>query len=193
MTDDYIPKPWHFLFPVLLFAAGSLLLIDMFWMSIGLWLLGTLAATWIFIAGLWKSRADYNYSIVAVAHEIKEMNPEQWQALGIRFPELRIRYHGKPISYIEDTDIRSEWMKQFLDDSDEYQFAPERLYGEGTQARKQWMLVRDFLISEGYLIDQSAAGNHSWLWRTGRRRQLLTMYFDQPLVLQNLNEEPTNV
>ena len=189
MPNDYIPKPAHLLFPVLLLIAGSLLIVDFFSISIGLWFLGTLAALWIFIAGLWKSRADYNYSIVAVAHEIKEMNPDQWQALGISFPELRIRWDGKPINYIEDTDIRLENFQRFLDDSDDMQFAPERLYGDGTQMRRQWMMCRDYLIERNFLIENSASGNHSWLWRTGRRRQLINMYFQQPIILKDMNEE----
>ena len=152
MTNDYIPKPIHFLFSALLFAAGSLLITEFFWMSIGLWFLGTLAALWIFIGGLWLSKALYNYSIVAVAHEIKEMNPEQWQALGIRFPELHIHYEGSAISYLENTSIRMDHFERFINDSDDIQFAPERLYGEGTRDRHQWMMCRDYLIQQGYLM-----------------------------------------
>jgi len=185
---NYTAKPIHLLFSVLLYAAGSMLMIQFFWFSIGLWFLGTLAAIWIFIAGLWQSKSDYNLSLARVAEQIRMMNPEQWNALGIRYPELRIKFHGKPIQYLEDSDIRLECFQKFLDDSDEYQFAPERLYGDGTQLRNQWRMSRDWLIGKGFIIDNSAAGNHTWLWRTGRRQQLISMYFPPEISMVDLNQ-----
>jgi hypothetical protein len=185
---NYSPKPLHLLLPALLYAAGSMLIIQFFWFSIGLWFLGCLAALWIFISGLWQAKTDYNFSLAEVAKQIREMNPEQWQALGIRYPELRIRWHGKPIAFLEDTDIRIDYLQKFIDDGDEYQFAPERLYGDGTQLRNQWRMTRDWLIEKQFVIENSASGNHSWLWRSGRRGQLISMYLREDSALQNLND-----
>ena len=185
---NYSPKPIHLIFAALFFIAGSWSIADSFWLAIGLWSLGSLAGIWIFLAGLWQVKSDYNYSLVEVARQIREMQPEQWQALGIRYPELRIRWRGKPIAYLEDSDIRVEDLQRFVDDSDEYQFAPERLYGEGTRTRAQWKLCRDWLIDQHFLIDNSAGGNHSWLWRSGRRGQLISMYLIPELKLKNLND-----
>lgn len=191
MFTDYSPRPLHFFLPALFFIAGAVTMIHSAGLGLAFWWLGLLASLWIFFIGIWQARSAYNSTLSDVAREVRLMNPEQYDALGIHFPELRIHYHGKPVSYLEDTSVRMEHFKKFLEDSDEVQFAPERLYGDGTQMRRQWTLCRDWLIEMDFLIQNSAAGNHSWLWRTGRRSQLFSMYFSQPLELIDLNELET--
>lgn len=191
MSSDYIARPHHMLWPTAFLIGGCLLLDKSIWMGRAIIVVGILLAVWIFIAGLWDAKTRYNASIAAVAHEIKDMDPERYRALGIRIPELHIyASHEGPIEYLEDTEIRMDLARQFLRDSDEYQFAPERLYGEGTRMRRQWQLLKDWLIEQGYLINNSAAGNHTWLWRTGRRSVFMRHYLgEDPLAVADLNQE----
>lgn len=194
IPTDFTPRPEHLLWPAFFIVAGSLLLHNIGLMAIGLFILGVLAVIWIVIAGLWIAKAAFNESVAAVAHEIKDMDPEQYRALGLQIPELHIYpARGEPVAYLEETEIRMDLVRMFIADSDEYQFAPERLYGEGTRKRRQWAMLRDWLIDNNYVIDNSNAGNHSWQWRSGRRALFMRNYLGQdPLSMLNLNEEEAN-
>lgn len=188
MLNEYTPKPHHLLWPTAFFIGGTLAWIDAAWTMTGLALysLGGLSALWIFYVGTLQARSDYNHSMVSMAEAISKLSPDQWQALGIAFPHLRVRWHGKPIEYVDDTDIRLEAFERFMQDSNEYQVAPERTYGDGTLLRRQWFLWIAWLKTQKFLIDDSASGNHSYLWRGGAFQQC-KKYLRMPMLV-DLNE-----
>lgn len=178
----YIPRPWHLFIPALICFCGSAASAWYPWLGAALMLIGVLGALWIMAAGAWEAKASYNSSLARVAEAIKDLNPDQWQAIGIRFPELRVRYQGQPVRYLEDTEIRMEAFERFMADSSTDAVAPQRYYGDGTALRRQWHAWIGWLTRQGYIIPNSASGNHSLLWRPGRHQQLMQMYLSEPTI-----------
>jgi hypothetical protein len=190
MLNEFVPQPRHLFWPAILFGAGTLAWVrlgDPAWLlGVALYGLGGMAALWILYTGTLQARTNYNQSMVSVAEAISQLSPDQWQALGIAFPHLRVRWHGKPIEYIDDTDIRLDAFERFMHDSNELEVAPQRLYGDGTLLRRQWHLWIAYLQANDYIIANSASGNHSHLWRGGRYLQL-KRFLKEPLFV-DLNE-----
>lgn len=98
------------------------------------------------------------------SESIRQMDHDQWQALGIRVPALRVRWHGRPVQMIEDTDITVEDLEAFMEDSTASQISPVRNWSNGIE-RRRWERIKSWLESQNYIVKNSAAGSHSWLWR----------------------------
>jgi hypothetical protein len=191
MFNDYTAQPHHLLWPVMFFTGGTLAWLRFDeaawgWLGLALYGIGILATLWIVFAGVLDARSEFNISMVSMAKAISELSPDQWQALGIAFPHLRVRWHGKPIEYIDDTDVRLDAFEIFMRDSNEYETAPQRNYGDDTLLRRQWHLWIAYLKANDHIIADSASGNHSYLWRGGAF-QHLRKFLKMP-VLVDLNE-----
>ena len=187
----YEANPAHLLFPLMLMFLAAVLLTYSSILAAALFVISIVASIWMLIAGLYQVRIAYNYSIVAIAEQVKSMDPERYRALGIAIPELRVYPSVEgPVLLMEDTEIRLDSFVQFMNDSDEYQFAPQRLYGDGTLMRRQWFMAVNWLVKRGHLIESSASGSHTYLWRSGRRTQVMREYLNKiPEPLPNLNDE----
>jgi hypothetical protein len=197
--DTYSPKPWHLFIPAFFFIGGTPCFVTPEWVKLGMafYGLGSGLTLWILIAGLWETKRTYNDSLADVARAIAQLDPSRWSALGIKFPELRIRFQGEPVTYFEDTDILHKCLVQFLEDSDDVSFAAERLYNDTDQirdmlgltreqVREQWRMAVEFLTVQKHLIENSASGNRTYLWRTGRRQMLMDKYVRSMLKIEEL-------
>lgn len=111
-----------------------------------------------------EQRRIFYHSLAYFADSLSKLNPEQYQALGIRFPHLRIRWRGEAIQYFEDTGATMENFARFMSDSSIRQISPERNWNGGPD-RRAWAEIKGWLEEQGYIYQSSAAGNHSWLWR----------------------------
>lgn len=133
-----------------------------------------------------RERVKFYESAARFAESMANLNNDQWAALGIAFPTLRIRWNGQPIQLIEDSEIMFEDFKKFMLDSDYRQISPERNWSTG-KARRTWTIIRDWLLEKKYIYEYSAAGNHSWLWKNNVYQTLKDRYLSaEPL--RNLNE-----
>ena len=169
---------------------GSIALtFGLIWLCIGLFIIAFMNGFWIVIAGLWSNKIAYNESLNELVNSMREMPSEHWKALGLNFPELRIHVeNSQPVQFIEDTDLRLDYFQRFMNDSDNYQTAAMRLYGDKTIARSQYSEWIGFLKFKEAIIENSASGNHSYLWRTGKKQWLEQCYLGRSIGLLDLNQ-----
>lgn len=158
---NYIPRLWH---AIILFLLGCAAL----WLSLSGWPLiagiGLILMAAFVLILLWRdSMNEYYRTITAFGNMLAKLTPDQWSALGIAFPHIRIRWKGKPIKFFEDTSATMEDWERFLDDSNWKQISPERNW-KGADLRK-WEQIKGWLEEHNFIIRDSAAGQHSWLWR----------------------------
>lgn len=111
-----------------------------------------------------RERIAFYDSMTRFSEAIRQMDNDQWQALGIRVPALRVRWHGRPVQMIEDTDITVDDLEGFMEDSTASQISPVRNWSNGIE-RRRWERIKSWLESQNYIVKNSAAGSHSWLWR----------------------------
>lgn len=120
------------------------------------------------------------------AEQLSHLDQDQWQALGIAFPVLRIHWNGQPLQLLEDSDITIQEFRRFMEDSDFRQISAERNWSSGRD-RRTWLRIKSWLELKEYIHPVSAAGNHSWLWRGNIYMHLKERYLGaEPL--RNLNQ-----
>jgi hypothetical protein len=190
--DYYTPKLSH---------AVTAVLLGMISISAGVFLSGLALYSaviggllfWIFavvVMGLLvlEGRRQFYETISHVAEQISKLDPDRWQALGIQFPQLRVKWTGEPITFFEDTGATYIEFERFMQDSDGRTISPERNWSTGPE-RRRWQMIKDWLESRQYIYAESAAGNHSWLWRGDMYRILWQRYINaHDHVISDLNE-----
>lgn len=138
----------------------------------------------VFVVG-WinnRERAVFYSSLTGFARELAALDPDQYGALGIRFPMLRLRWRGKPVLTVEDSDVTLEHFEIFMQDSNFQQIAPERIWNTSVRPRPVWMKLRSWLEKNEYIYRESAAGSHSWLWRGNAYHTLREHYLTSKMV-----------
>jgi hypothetical protein len=156
------------------------------------WLVGAIAfitiAALIFVLLFLEARRSFYNTMAYLAERLAQLNPDQWQAMGIAFPHLRIRWKGKPIQFFEDTQATLDDFERFMRDSNTRQISPERNWSSGPD-RRAWREIAEWLIANKYIYEQSASGNHSWLWRGNMHALLWQRYIEgTERTVPNLNE-----
>ena len=78
-------KPIHLFYPIVLFALGSVSMLNDGWMYFGLvmWLLGFVSTAWIVIVGFWSERVKYLDSLSDVLHEVRDVDFDKLSCLGL--------------------------------------------------------------------------------------------------------------
>lgn len=136
-------------------------------------------------AWLYDSRTKFTMAVGSQDHETRQFLADQW-------PELGVDFGVEPILYILkdglNTGINLEFFRKFMQDSNGAEFADVREYNDDKtlqerfqvsreMVREQWRKCVAFLVREGYLIPNSAAGPHSYMWRSkGHYRKLARQY-----------------
>lgn len=134
-----------------------------------------------------RERIAFYRSASHFAEQLSHLDQDQYQALGIAFPVLRIHWNGQPVQLIEDSDFTLEDFRRFMDDSDFRQISPERNWSSGRD-RRTWLRIKNWLELKEYIHPVSAVGNHSWLWKGNIYMHLKERYLGaEPL--RNLNTE----
>jgi hypothetical protein len=135
-----------------------------------------------------EQNRSFYHTMAYFAEQLAHLNPDQWQALGIRFPHLRIRWKGKPIQFFEDTQATMDDFERFMRDGNTRQISPERNWPSGPD-RRAWGEIKYWLEENGYIYEGSASGSHSWLWRGAMHANLWQRYITENEVdIPNLNE-----
>ena len=189
--NNYIPKLWHAVITALVgIIFTGLLAYPSPWDAA--YLIGAIAfvvmAALIFALMFLEQRRSFYHTMAYFAEQLARLNPDQWQALGIAFPHLRIRWKGKPIHFFEDTQATMDEFERFMRDSNTRQISPERNWSSGPD-RRAWREIVEWLIEQGYIYRDSAAGNHSWLWRGAMHAHLWQRYIEgTERTLADLNE-----
>jgi hypothetical protein len=176
---NYTPKLSHAVFLVFLsfavFVIGSFVLPDrefvaaiiasVVFMIFSFLVMGFLAN---------EQRIAFYHTIAMLSDSIRNLEADQWQAIGIYYPTLRIKWNGKPMQYLEDTEITLHQLERFMNDSDAKQVVPKRDW-TGRQ-RRVWENIVRWLLQKNYIRHDSATGNHSYLWRGDAFHQLRERY-----------------
>jgi hypothetical protein len=150
---------------------------------------------------LFLSAASLMYSIVMVVNDERwskmesfastyaKLDEEARAALGFKFPELRYRMRrGQVGEYFEDTSATIEQFRLFLKTSNDKYISPERDWNSKEMPRGVWMDIKEWLEGEGYILEDSAAGSHSWLWKGNAYRHLMAYWMAGGRRLRNLND-----
>lgn len=129
--------------------------------SIGFALLTALIMIWMFI----RMGDDRIERMESFARTFATLDEEGRAAFSFQFPTMRYRIRrGRVREMFEDTQVTMEQFRLFLQDSTRRAIAPERNWNSTERPRAAWLEVKDWLETNDYILPDSAAGSHSWLW-----------------------------
>lgn len=192
---SYIPKLHHAMITALICiiliamggkAQGRTLLA----LNIGAFIFAVMTATvlWMLIV---ENQAHVIDSMSRFAEALFKLDDEGRAALAFQFPAMRYRMRrGQPRPFFEDTNITIDQFRLFLGSSNSKYISPERDWTTTEKPRAAWVELRDWLEVNEYIIPDSAAGSHSWLWSGGSYDRLMA-YWLAGRQLKNLNEMET--
>jgi hypothetical protein len=95
-----------------------------------------------------------------------EADPEARDALGLKYPKLRVSMSGEPRVEVADSGVTLRYFRVFLTDSDPIFIAAMGKYGDKTIARQQYLLWRRWLLDEGMIYPDRSRQNETFLWRS---------------------------
>jgi hypothetical protein len=184
--DRYVPKLFHAVLLVLaafglFIAAANFLPDDQFAVAS---IVSGILVLFSFVVMAWISnqeRIAFYDAITRFSDSIRNLEQDQWLALGIRFPSIRIKWDGKPLKLLEDTDITIPELERFMKDSDPTQISPRRNWGNGRDGRV-WEKIKRWLYDNNYIRHDSASGNHSYLWRGQAYFQIMERYLQVKVI-----------
>ncbi len=171
---SYTPKMWHAVFLILL---GDLVIIAGYWSAwfyLGGGALLICALVVLVLLGS-EQQDDHIRTMTAYGEMLSRLTVEQWNALGIQYPSIRVRFIGAPVEYFESTNATMADFVRFMHDSTSRQISPERNWTSGKD-RRAWSEIKAWLEQNNFIYEASAAGSHSWLWRPGMWDVLFQRY-----------------
>lgn len=123
----------------------------------------TVVVLWMLIVNTLNERVD---RMIDLAKAYGQLDDEGRAAFAFQFPEMRYRMKkGEVREMFENTNVPIEMFRTFLKTSNGKYISPERDWTGGDQPRWAWLEIKDWLEGENYIVPDSAAGSHSWLWR----------------------------
>ena len=192
---SYTPRLSHALLTALLCvgaialsskAQGKVLLA----LNVGAFVFAVMTATvlWMLIVENYGNLIDKMSNFAAI---FAKLDDEGRAALAFQFPTMRYRLRrGHPRAMFEDTNVSIEQFREFLKRSNRKSIAPERDWSTSELPRAAWAEIRDWLEANDYILPDSAAGSHSWLWN-GNAYDRLMAYWLAGRQLVNLSELET--
>lgn len=133
-------------------------------------------ALWIPAVALINSQA---YLIGEKAKFITAYNgadPETRDALGLKYPTIRVRMNGDAKVYVDYSGVELKWFRRFMQDSTLEYISAESHWNDKTTARKQWHAWYKYLLDERAIIPESQTGNKTWRWRSANEYRRLNIY-----------------
>lgn len=105
------------------------------------------------------------------------LDDEARAAVAFQFPSIRYRMRrGELRQMFEDTNVTIDKFRLFLQNSNNRYISPEREWNSKEKPRWVWMEIRGWLEANGYVVADSAAGSHSWLWTEGSYQRLFAYW-----------------
>lgn len=122
------------------------------------------------------------------AETYSKLDNESRAALGFQFPYLRYRMKkGQIGEYFENTNVSIEQFRLFLKTSNDRYISPKRDWFTREKPEWAWLEIQAWLEDKDYIVADSAAGSHSWLWK-GQAYNHLCAYWLAGRHLENLSK-----
>jgi len=185
MNTNYTSRPWHLVFPLCLFALGSLSFTWNGWMLFGVvcYLVAFVSSGWIVIAGMWCAWSQYYDSVAGVLTASQKSDLDKMAALGLKFNDdfpdrLRVdlysghqsRHFALPISPVKLRSLSIALLNG-------QPFSEKRWVGDGkllssSEFRKLSLVMRD----ERLIVPVSDKDNRQGFMLTDAGRQTLQSF-----------------
>jgi len=188
---QYSPRPGHAIVTALLCvvfialgwkAQGRVLMA----LNVGALLCAIVTAIvlWVLILEALNERVRV---MVEFANAIGKLDEEARAMMAFEFPRMRYRMKaGEVREYFEDTNVPIELFRLFLQTSNNRYISPERDWNTTERPRWAWLEIKSYLEENKYILADSAAGSHSWLW-SGESYNHLFAYWMAGRNIRNLN------
>lgn len=140
---------------------------------------------WLFLEA-----ANHRVEIITEwMREFAKLDEESRAAVAFTFPTVRYRMkRGEVREYFEDTNATIAQFRTFLQTSNEKYISPRRDWMTKERPAWAWEEIKGYLVSMDYILEDSAAGSHSWAWKGNAYRHLMA-YWMAGRRAQNLNME----
>lgn len=120
--------------------------------------------------------------------EFGKLDHEARAAVAFAFPTMRyVMKRGTVRVLFEDTQATIEHFREFLSTSNEKQVSPRRDWCTKEKPEWAWEEIMGYLTPK-WVLEDSYAGNHSWLWRGDAYRHFCA-YWMAGRPLKDLNAE----
>jgi hypothetical protein len=176
---EYQPKLFHVFISIII---GTIFFVaSVSWPFIGIWLQIAGLLSWSCIVLIYArliidTRKQMFYVQKEWLSELRQMDPEQWRALGlINIPFINITWEGETMLIWEGT-VSMKYFEHFMHTSNDSQTSPKGEWNTKKYPERVWTLIYNRLVQLGFVIPDSAAGNHSYLWRPGMRAEAWARY-----------------
>ena len=134
------------------------------------------------INGMVRAQTDW-------MEEFGKLDDEGRAAVAFVFPQVRYRMkRGEVRGMFEDTNVPIEMFRLFLQTSNDRYISPERDWSSADMPRWVWLEIFEWLDAQDYIVRESAAGSHSWLWK-GNAYQHLMAYWMAGRRVENISRE----
>ena len=118
-----------------------------------------------------------------------KLDDEGRAAVAFSFPMMRYRMKkGEVREMFEDTNATIEHFRLFLKTSNDRYISPRRDWQTTERPAWAWDEIESWLEANGYILPDSAAGQHSWLWKGNAWRHLMAYW----LAGRNIADMTTN-
>lgn len=117
-----------------------------------------------------------------------KLDDEARAAVAFQFPTMRYKMkRGEIRGMFEDTNVPMEMFREFLKTSNSKYISPRRDWYTAEKPEWAWLEIKDWLEGQEYIIPDSAAGSHSWLWK-GSAWDHLKAYWGAGLKLVDMTD-----
>jgi len=175
MYGEHSPRLWKAIATVCLGVAMSALAVlvkneTAFWVvflaGLAFIVLGFVEALMANLKYIYDVRENQYHIQLRVIEALTNADAEARNAIGVKLPQFNFVYCEEPGIFWQDTDVPYQIFKEFLQESSDQHTAPERDWkARGVVYHRYWMQIYNKLVEMGLVLEQSAAGSHSQLWK----------------------------
>ena len=116
------------------------------------------------------------------------LDDEGRAAVAFMFPRIRYKMkHGVVREYWEDTNVSMETFRLFLHLSNSKYISPRRDWYTSDKPAWAWLEIFEWLRANNFIVPDSAAGSHSWLWN-GNAWEHLNAYWGAGLHVPEIKD-----
>ena len=116
------------------------------------------------------------------------LDDEGRAAVAFMFPRIRYKMkRGIVREYWEDTNVPMETFKLFLHQSNSKYISPRRDWYTQEKPQWAWLEIQGWLLENNFIVSDSAAGSHSWLWN-GNAWEHLNAYWGAGLHVPEMRD-----
>lgn len=120
--------------------------------------------------------------------KFSRLDDEGRAAVAFMFPKIRYKMkRGIVREYWEDTNVPMEMFRLFLHLSNSKYISPRRDWFSQEKPQWAWLEIQEWLLKNNYIVPDSAAGSHSWLWN-GNAWEHLNSYWGAGLHVPEMRD-----